>query len=291
MNRITFSQAEDPAWFARNQITERISQGKGEGVKVAIIDTGVEASHPGLNGLRLADDVAVSMKGGRLRVEEGRGQDLFGHGTAVAGIIREVAPEVTIGSFRVLGPSSGGRAAVIREAVRFAFDAGYDILNCSFGCIAKNEFLPSFKGWVDEAYLRNCHVVAASNNEDSGTVEWPSHFPSVIGVTHVESGGEKDVYFRPGKFVEFGAQGEHSNALWLGGTRKRVLGSSFASPRMAGLLARLLSAAPNTSVLVAKAAMMEYAKTWPSMSDSELNPIPELIPPNGGQSDAGLYLS
>ena len=60
--------------------------------------------------------------------------DLFGHGTAIAAIIRRIAPEAEIGSFRVLGESLDSRTVIIREGVRQAIERGYHVLNCSFGC-------------------------------------------------------------------------------------------------------------------------------------------------------------
>ena len=76
----------------------------------------------------------------------------------------------------------GFRTIVIREGVRQAIDAGYDILNCSFGCGVKEHIL-QYKDWIDEAYLKGIHIVAACNNIDFRRPEWPGFFPSVITVT------------------------------------------------------------------------------------------------------------
>src|SRR5687767_4276219 len=88
---------------------EGIEQGTGAGVRIAIIDSGIETSHPQLGGMRLEDDIAVTSDGLRLEVVPGEGKDLYGHGTAIASVIRRIAPEATLGSFRVLNERLGGR--------------------------------------------------------------------------------------------------------------------------------------------------------------------------------------
>lgn len=60
----------------------------------------------------------------------------------------------------------------------------WHILNCSFGCGRPDQVL-AYKDWIDEAYLKGRHVVAACNNYDLSRREWPGHFPSVITVNFV----------------------------------------------------------------------------------------------------------
>ena len=121
-------------WITPEEAIAAIRDGRGRGVKIAILDSGVEASHPALGGLELVDDIAVIEDGMKLKVVPGEGRDLFGHGTAVAGIIRATAPEAEIGSIRVLGESLSARTAIILEGARQAIERGYHILNCSRGC-------------------------------------------------------------------------------------------------------------------------------------------------------------
>src|SRR5205085_7861869 len=155
--------------------------GTGKGIKVAILDSGIEASHPLLKQTALADDLAVIDDGLQLKTIPGSGRDLFGHGTAIAAIIRQVAPEAQLGSFRVLGEQLRSRTAIICEGVRQALERGYQVLNCSFGCGREDQVL-QYKDWIDEAYLRGRHIVAACNNVQFMKREWPGHFPTVITV-------------------------------------------------------------------------------------------------------------
>jgi len=192
---------------------------------------------------------------------EGQGKDVFGHGTAIAGIIRRVAPEAEIGSFRVLGEQLRSRTLIIREGVRLALERGYHILNCSFGC-GREDHVLHYKDWIDEAYLRGRHIVAACNNQDFMKREWPGHFPTVITVNFGGSDASTDgstLFYRPGNLVEFIAPGQDIVVAWLAGAIKKVTGSSFAAPYAAGLLARLISGCPSLSPLHTKTLLQRLA--------------------------------
>ena len=78
-------------WPDLKAAREALECGDGEGVKVAIIDSGIDVGHPALSGLKLEDDVSVSCDGINLRIFEGVGGDVYGHGTAVASLVRREA--------------------------------------------------------------------------------------------------------------------------------------------------------------------------------------------------------
>jgi len=245
-------------WLSLEQARHYLQHGTGRGIKVAVLDSGVEAANPALGGLNLADDLAVVDDGVQLGIVPGQGRDTFGHGTAIAGIIGRLAPEAAIGSFRVLGERLRSRTAIIREGVRQALDRGYHILNCSFGC-GREDHVLQYKDWIDEAYIRNRHIVAACNNQDFTRREWPGHFPTVITVNFVLVDQPEALFYRPGHLVEFAARGQDIEVAWLAGSRKKVTGSSFAAPHVAGLLARLLSSCPDLPPLEAKALLQQLA--------------------------------
>ncbi|MBV8279721.1 MAG: S8 family serine peptidase, partial [Verrucomicrobia bacterium] len=100
------------SWITVEQAREALGTGTGKNIKIAVIDSGVEVTHPDLNGLRLTDDIHVIGSDLQLVVRPGDGTDLFGHGTAVAAIIRSLAPEAEIGSFRVLNENNASRTDV-----------------------------------------------------------------------------------------------------------------------------------------------------------------------------------
>lgn len=239
-----------------------LQKGRGKNVKIAVLDSGIDASHPLLQGLVLADDIAIVEQGGQLGVVPGDGRDVFGHGTAIAGVLRTLAPEAEIGSFRVLGEELRSRSRIIREGARQALDRGYHILNCSFGCGREDQVI-LYKDWIDEAYVLGRHIVASCNNVDFLKPEWPGHFPTVITVNFSDSADPETFYCRCGTLVEFYARGQDVEVPWVGGGRKKVTGSSFAAPHMAALLARLLSGYPSLSPLEAKALLRHLAAPQP----------------------------
>lgn len=235
---------------------DELKSATGHGVRIAILDSGVDVCHPALSGLTLRDDVTFERDGSFLKVGQGGG-DVMGHGTAIAWIIRSLAPEAEIGSFRVLDGDLRGRTTIIWEAARLAIQRGYHILNCSFGSPGEARFVMPYKEWTDEAYLRRTHVVAACSNEDANLREWPGWFPTVLTVNLADM-PEGTWAHRPGSMVEFLAHGHQVRVPWQGGW-KVVTGSSFAAPQITGWLARLLSLRPDLSVEAAKEMMRQMA--------------------------------
>jgi subtilisin len=245
-------------WPLIDDARRSLQHGTGGGIKIAVLDSGVETGHPFLEGVKLVDDLVIELEGNKLRSAAGGGRDAFGHGTAIAGIIHRMAPEAQIGSFRVLGQDLRSRSMIIRAAALLAIDRGYHIINCSFGCSREDHVL-YYKDWIDAAYLQDRHIVAACNNQDFSRREWPGHFPTAITVNFRRSSDPEEFFYRRGQLSEFSASGENIVVAWLGGTIKKVTGSSFAVPHIAGLLARLISGMPGLSSLQAKALLASLA--------------------------------
>jgi hypothetical protein len=206
----------------------------------------------------LRDDVVIESHGGKISTVEGAGEDVFGHGTAVAAILRRNAPDAELGSFRVLGHFKESRAEVIRAGVREAALRGYQIIQCSFGAPARAENAAIYKGWLDALYLRGIHVVASASNAGFHTPEWPAYFPTVIAVGACPDDSQK-LQLRSDSMVEFSIDGHESAAPWLGGGHKEVFGSSFAAPRVTAMLARILSVYPDIHPLQAKLLIRHIA--------------------------------
>ena len=240
---------------------EALARGTGKDVRIAVIDSGVETDHPQLAGTKLIDDLHIAETGIQIEVRPGDGTDLFGHGTAIAAIIRRIAPEAQLGSFRVLGESLASRTVIIREGVRQAIERGYHILNCSFGC-GVLEHIFQYKDWIDEAYLKGIHIVSSCNNYDFTKPEWPGYFPSVVTVNMARFDDDHTFFYKPGHLVEFAARGVGVTLPWNHHSVKEVSGSSFAAPIITGLLARLISVMPSLSPLEAKALLHRLAKPW-----------------------------
>lgn len=251
------------AWMMPEEAKEALLHGRGAGVKIAVIDSGVEAAHPALGGLELVDDVAIVHEDDGLMIQPGEGRDVFGHGTAVAWSALQTAPETRIGSFRVLDGRNLSKSHAVCRAALLAIERGYHIINCSIGAGIKEQVL-MYKDWVDRAYLAGVHVVAACNNMDFRKLEWPGHFPSVVTVNMLDAPHDDRLYLNQGgSLVEFAAHGVGVRVPWKGGVTIETTGSSFAAPRAAGLLARLLSARPGLRPLQAKELLQTVAEPWP----------------------------
>ena len=248
-------------WPTLEDARSFLRQGRGRNIKIAVLDSGIEAGHPLLSGVELADDLAIVEEGFQIATVPGEGRDVFGHGTAIASVLRQVAPEAQIGSFRVLGEHLRSRTLIIREGVRQALERGYHILNCSFGCGREDQVL-LYKDWIDEAYVQGRHIVAACNNQDFMKREWPGHFPTVVTVNFTRCEDAEVFFCRLGHLVEFSARGHDLEVAWKGGGKKKVTGSSFAAPHVTGLLARLLSCCPTLSPVQAKALLHQPAEPW-----------------------------
>ena len=257
----TVADAQGGAVLQLDAPRAALREGDGSGIRVAVLDTGIEVAHPALHGLVLADDVILEGDGPHVRVRDGSGEDAYGHGTAIAGIIHSLAPRAVIGSFRVLGSDLASRSAIIAAGVRLAMERGYHILNCSFGCRGDAAYVLSFKDWVDEAYLRHVHLVSACSNVDIDRREWPSHFPTVVSVNMARTASGV-FHHLPGHLVEFATGGQEVPAPWIGGGVKTVTGSSYAAPVMTALLARMLSRTGPMHPVIAKSVLRALAEPW-----------------------------
>ena len=152
----------------------------GSGVKVAVVDSGVMAEHPAVGGVDgYVAVVADPEQETGFRYDEAPHEDLVGHGTACAGIIRSLAPEVEIYSVRVLGENLKGQGALLLAGIEWAVDHGMDVVNMSLSSKAERMFAPLHEV-ADEAYFGSNLLVCAANNVPGPT--YPSQFASVVSV-------------------------------------------------------------------------------------------------------------
>jgi subtilisin len=228
---------------------------------VALLDSGIERRHPKFGGASFDDDLCFTGAGNGDAPKDAGGMDFFGHGTAVAAVLLQTAPAVTIGSFRVLGGEAYGRDEIIRRAALEAIARGYHIIHCSFGASGSPFTVMSFKSWVDAAYLAGVHVVAACNNGGSSVRVWPAHFTSVVAVDFSASASNQSVQRREGTLVEFAARGGNGSRLpWRDQTMRTISGTSFSAPVATGLIARILSAYPGIHPDQMKMILREIAE-------------------------------
>jgi len=228
----------------------------GEGVSVAIVDSGVEADHPSVRG-RLKESWAVELKGGEAQVvADPMGGDLFGHGTACAGIIAGMAPLVDLVSLRVLGSDLKGKGVAFAEALEFAIKRPVRVANLSLS--SKSDALfPIFHELADEAYFSGVVLVSAANNVPGPS--YPSLFSSVISVAAHPDPDPWRFYYNPKPPVEFGAWGVDVPVAWRDGGITVATGNSFAAPHITALVALILSKHPGLTPFEVKAILAAVA--------------------------------
>jgi len=230
----------------------------GTGVRVLVLDSGVETSHPDLAGpaIRTYRVEAADATSDLRRVVEDDGGDVYGHGTAVASIVRRFAPAAVIDSVKVIGRPVGTSHFVV-AAIHWGIDQGYDVINCSF-TTQEAQHLPRYKAAVDRAFCRNVQIVSACNNKEYWRVEYPGSFPSVISTSYADLPG-LSLRRRPGELVEFVAAGQDVRVAWKGGGHRVISGSSFAAPHLTALVARIRQHQRNWNACQVKTVLYELA--------------------------------
>ncbi|NUR74247.1 MAG: type VII secretion-associated serine protease mycosin [Hamadaea sp.] len=230
----------------------------GRGVTVAVLDSGVQASHPALKGQVLSNGRDFLESGGATKGTE----DCRGHGTAVASLIagnaragfRGIAPGASILPIRVNetvgGNNDNGRKTddgKIAAAIDYAVAEGADVINISFAYLngeAKPDKHKVFADAVQRALDQNVVVVAAVGNDKTATDSFPANLPGVLGVGAISRNGLLWENSTKGSFVDVTAPGGGILTAWTPGIYTEVVGTSFAAPVVAGAVALLKQAHP-----------------------------------------------
>jgi type VII secretion-associated serine protease mycosin len=233
-------------WEQQSQGLDRLAGlASGAGVLVAVIDSGVDATHPQLAGAVTAGYDLLDTEGdGRL--------DCVGHGTAVASIVagrmrqgvgfRGVAPAATVLPVRVserLDEETGGRVAplaAVAGAVRRAVDRGARVINLS---LTTDRDDPALRDAVRYARARDALVVAAAGNryETGNPLPFPAAYEGVVGVGGIQQDGARVPTSQTGPHVDLVAPGADVTAAARGAGYARYAGTSFAAAFVAGTAA------------------------------------------------------
>ena len=223
----------------------------GAGVRVCILDSGVQPDHPSIGPLVGA--VALSKReDGEIVVEDDTEGDLCGHGTACAGIVRSLAPACDLFSVRVLGAGFKGSGTVLLEGLKWAIDQGFDVINMSLST-TKRQFAGILHELADSAYFRRTVLVASAHNMPVESYPW--RFSSVLSVGSHEQDEALTFYYNPSPPVEFFARGVNVEIAWLGGARIVATGNSFATPHMSGICALILAKHPELAPFQLKSVL------------------------------------
>ena len=231
--------------------------GTGAGVDVAVVDSGIDTSHPEVGDVTTAVAWRWDAASGAVVGDDAPHGDLFGHGTACAGIIRRVAPDCRLHSVRVLGERLTSKAQVFAAGLRSAIASGARVINLSLST-NNADFYGVFHEIADEAYFAGAVLVCAVNNVPGPS--YPSQYAAVISVAANDGTDPFALDCNPAPPVEFGAPGIDVVVPWLNGGSITATGNSFAAPHVSGLVARLLSKHPGLAPYEVKTVLRAVAR-------------------------------
>jgi subtilisin len=235
-------------------------------VDVAILDSGIDATHPDLAG-RVVEAYHFRSEGEtvvRADIPAGRNNDTYGHGTGVASIVARYAPHARLYDLRVLEPQNMGKTACVVAALRFALERGWRILNLSLAVQPK--FIPQLLPLCERAYYQNQILVAARHNfpmpDNPG---YPAALASTIGIEIGPFDSPFRFVFNDGGTMEFGALGENITVASVGGGYTVKNGTSFATPVISALCALIVGAYPELALrpFEIKTLLKRFAQPMP----------------------------
>ncbi len=237
----------DNAWSVSliGSITAHAQSITGAGVNIAILDTGIDYTHPDLDMNYSGGDNFVSLD---VNNHDPLDDSYNSHGTHVAGVISAeldgagvvgVAPDASIYAVKVLDGAGFGSISSIVAGIDWAIANQMDIVNMSMGITTYSQLLADACEAADTAGIL---VVAAAGNNYGGAVLYPAAFPSVIAVGATTIYDEISPISPIGPEMEMTAPGLNVYSTISGGSYGFLGGTSQAAPHVSGLAALLLSA-------------------------------------------------
>ncbi len=225
--------------------------GTGQGVVVAVLDTGVSVSHPDLSGRLLS--------GWNFVQNNGDTSDDAGHGTFVAGLIagasgtdhEGVAPGASILPVKILDRNGVGSTASFVAGINYAVESGARIINISASGASDSAALNDA---LANAEAHGVLVVASAGNEAREEVVYPAAIPSVLAVTATDQNNALASFASFGSYIDVAAPGVDVWSSWWsvssGDTHTTASGSSASAPLVSGVAAIIAGLRPDVSPAV-----------------------------------------
>ncbi|WP_409305688.1 S8 family peptidase [Peribacillus sp. SCS-155] len=217
---------------------------KGEGITIAILDTGCDADHP---------DLKSQIIGGRNFTGDDQGnpdiyEDYNGHGTHVAGTMAAeennsgvvgVAPAASLLIVKVLDKNGSGMYEWIINGINFAVEQKADIISMSLG---GPEDVPELHEAIQNAVRNNILVVCAAGNEGDGSettdeMGYPGCYNEVISVGAIDLERRSSEFTNSNREVDLVAPGEEIISTYKNGKYAKLSGTSMSTPHVSGALA------------------------------------------------------
>lgn len=217
---------------------------KGKGIKVAILDTGIDFNHP---------DIRDNVKGG-INLTTNNSNDYMdrqGHGTHCAGIVAAtlngsnvvgVAPEAELYAVKVLSDKGEGSLEWIVKGIEWCINNKIHVVSMSLG---SKEGHPMMQEVIRRAHNNGIVIVAAAGNDGKGnnTVEYPASYSETIAVAAVDLSKGRGSFSSTGGEVDVASAGVDILSTYPNNKYARLSGTSMACPHIAGAVALLQSKA------------------------------------------------
>jgi thermitase len=269
----------------------QISRKFGEGITVAVIDTGVDLNHSGIkNHLSPAADWRDFVDNDKIPQDEtgtatgATPAAAYGHGTAVAGIVLQIAPKATILPLRVLTPGGGGDLTDVIKAIDYAIEKGALVINLSLGS-TKNDV--ALQTELSYAKSKGVYVIAsAGNNGLLDKSDYPAALSgrkdselnvagSTYGIGSINTAEALSSFTARGNGISAFAPGEKIYSFYPNNRVGYATGTSFATPLVSGALALAASELPdqaNRSKLgTVFEGSLETTRIFKKFYDSQVN--------------------
>ncbi len=222
----------------------------GDGVVVAVLDTGVQLDHPALSSWLVpgrdvvqGDGLPADTSNGLDDDGDGTIDEGAGHGTHVAGIVHQVAPGARIMPVRVLDDEGSGSLWQAAEGILWAASHGAQVINTSFGTHGSAGVL---KDAVAQVTAGGVLVVGAAGNDGKDRTMYPAAADGALAVASVGPGDVASTFTNRGRWIDVSAPGEtiHSAFAFPAGSWAANSGTSMATPFVTGEAALVLARRP-----------------------------------------------
>ncbi len=214
----------------------------GNSLSVAVLDTGVDSSHPDLAGKVITDN----------SVSPNDRLDDIGHGTEVSGIIAAntnnsqgiagIAWNTMILPVKVTDENGQARVSTVVAALDKAYNSGAKIVQIS---LSTSQFSQTLKDAIALAQSRGILIISTGGNTATTELRYPAAFEGVIGVGAVSQSGKVETYSTRGEHITLVAPGSSIYTTSLDSSYAAVSGTSFSAPQVAGTAALIWSVIPS----------------------------------------------
>ena len=260
-----FTGTQETPWgIDRVKAPEAWKTTRGEGVKLVVIDTGIDRTHPELAG---------NIKGGWNTISKsGDFNDDNGHGTHCSGTIAAidndqgvvgVAPKVDLYGVKVLNAQGSGTFDDVIAGMQWAIDNKMQIASMSLGASQGNQSLADAVAAMAKAGV----ILVAAAGNSGGAVGYPAAYPGAIAISASDSNGQLASFSSRGAKVAVIAPGVAVKSTYKGGGYSTLQGTSMATPHVAGLMALYAATHKCATPTQALAALSASASKLPGVPD------------------------